>query len=61
MAEIDAAMKEDDPNYEQKLMRDELREAMKSGKGLEPLLQDTTSFPTVRQDWWQITWFLPLQ
>ena len=40
MAEIDAAMKEDDPNYEQKLMRDELREAMKSGKGLEPLLQE---------------------
>ena len=40
MAEIDAAMKEDDPNYEQKLMRDKLREAMKSGEGLEPLLQE---------------------
>ena len=39
MAEIDAAMKEDDPNYEQKLMRDSLREAMKSGEGLEPLMQ----------------------
>ena len=39
MAEIDAAMKEDDPNYEQKLMRDELREAMASGEGLEPLMQ----------------------
>jgi len=40
MAEIDAAMKEDDPNYEQKLMRDTLREAMKSGEGLEPLMQE---------------------
>lgn len=40
MAEIDAAMKEDDPDYEQKLMRDKLREAMKSGEGLEPLLQE---------------------
>ena len=40
MAEIDAAMKEDDPNYEQKLMRDELRAAMESGEGLEPLLQE---------------------
>ncbi|MBQ5709498.1 MAG: hypothetical protein IIV62_06005, partial [Anaerotignum sp.] len=39
MAEIDAAMKEDDPNYEQKLMRDELRAAMESGEGLEPLMQ----------------------
>ena len=40
MAEIDAAMKEDDPNYEQKLMRDTLREAMASGEGLEPLMQE---------------------
>ena len=40
MAEIDAAMKEDDPNYEQKLMRDELRAAMESGEGLEPLMQE---------------------
>ena len=40
MAEIDAKMTEDDPNYDQKLMRDELRAAMKSGEGLEPLLQE---------------------
>ncbi|MBR6543667.1 MAG: hypothetical protein IKT73_10760, partial [Anaerotignum sp.] len=40
MAEIDANMKEDDPSYPQKLMRDELREAMASGEGLEPLLQE---------------------
>ena len=40
MAEIDAKMTEDDPNYDQKLMRDELREAMKSGEGLEPLMQE---------------------
>ena len=40
MAEIDAKMTKDDPNYEQKLMRDELRAAMKSDKGLEPLLQE---------------------
>ncbi|WP_458408187.1 hypothetical protein [Anaerotignum sp.] len=40
MAEIDAAMKEDDPNYDQKLMRDDLRAAMASGEGLEPLLQE---------------------
>ena len=40
MAEIDANMKEDDPSYPQKLMRDELRAAMASGEGLEPLLQE---------------------
>ena len=40
MAEIDAKMTKDDPNYDQKLMRDELRAAMKSDKGLEPLLQE---------------------
>lgn len=39
MAEIDAAMKETDENYEQKLMRDEIREAAKNGEGMEPLLQ----------------------
>ena len=40
MAEIDAKMTADDPNYDQKLMRDELREAMKSGEGLEPMMQE---------------------
>ena len=38
MAEIDAAMTEDDENYELKLMRDEIRAAMESGEGIEPLL-----------------------
>ena len=40
MAEIDAKMTEDDPNYEQKLMRDDLRAAMASGEGLEPLMME---------------------
>lgn len=40
MAEIDAKMTEDDPDYDQKLMRDELRAAMASGEGLEPLMQE---------------------
>lgn len=38
MAEIDAAMTEDDENYELKLMRDDIRAAMESGEGIEPLL-----------------------
>lgn len=40
MAEADAAMKKGDANYEQKLMRDEIREAMKNGDGIQPLLQE---------------------
>ena len=40
MAEIDAAMKEDDKNYEQKLMRDEIRAAMKNGEGIAPLMTE---------------------
>lgn len=40
MAEADAAMTEDDENYEQKLMRDEIRVAMESGEGIQPMLQE---------------------
>jgi len=40
MAEIDAKMTADDPNYDQKLMRDDLRAAMASGEGLEPLMME---------------------
>ena len=40
MAEIDAAMTEDDENYAQKLMRDELRAAAERGEGIEPMLQE---------------------
>lgn len=40
MAEIDAAMTEDDANYDQKLERDQIREAMENGEGFEPLLQE---------------------
>ena len=39
MAEIDAAMKETDENYAQKLLRDEIREAMANGEGIAPMLQ----------------------
>ncbi len=39
MAEIDAAMKETDENYDQKLMRNEIRKAMENGEGLVPMLQ----------------------
>lgn len=40
MAEADAAMKKGDANYDQKLMRDEIRKAMKNGDGIQPLLQE---------------------
>lgn len=40
MAEIDAAMAETDENYEQKQMRDEIREAAKNGEGIAPMLQE---------------------
>ena len=40
MAEIDAAMTEDDPNYDQKLMRDEIRAAVENGEGLEPFMME---------------------
>ncbi len=38
MAEIDAAMKETDENYEMKLQRDVIREAAANGEGIEPLM-----------------------
>ena len=40
MAETDAAMTEDDENYGQKLMRDEIRAAMKNGEGIKPVLME---------------------
>ncbi len=38
MAEIDAAMKETDENYELKLQRDAIREAAANGEGIDPLM-----------------------
>jgi len=40
MAEIDAAMTENDADYQQKLMRDEIRAAMKNGEGIQPMLME---------------------
>lgn len=40
MAQSDAALKEGDEGYEAKVLRDEIREAMTSGEGIAPLLQD---------------------
>ena len=40
MAESDAKMAETDPDFDQKLMRDEIRAAMENGEGLEPMLME---------------------
>lgn len=40
MAEADALLKEGDEGYEEKAQRDEIREAMKNGEGIQPILQE---------------------
>ena len=40
MAEADAALKEGDEGYEEKLQRDKIREAMENGEGLQPMLME---------------------
>ncbi len=40
MTEADAALQEGDEGYEAKALRDEIREAMANGEGMEPLLQE---------------------
>lgn len=40
MAEQDAVLQEGQESYEAKVMRDEIREAMASGEGIDPILQD---------------------
>lgn len=40
MAQADAALQEGEEGYEAKQMRDEIREAMKNGEGISPILQE---------------------
>lgn len=40
MAEADALLQEGDEGYEEKVQREEIREAMKNGEGIQPILQE---------------------